>query len=103
MPKLLTKILTTMKVKVLKYELSDVIVPQIFEMTKGAFKMYVRSRFLNFDAPTPPLFVLVCFQAYPPPLPKVCSLWLELTLSPSICICVKFRDKKLIMSPSVFG
>ena len=67
MPKFLTKILTTMKVKVLKYELSDVIVPQIFEMTKGSFKMYVRSRFLNFDAPTPPLFVLVCFQAYPPP------------------------------------
>ena len=59
-----------MKVKVLKYELSDVIVPQIFEMTKGSFKMYVRSRFLNFDAPTPPLFVLVCFQAYPPPPPQ---------------------------------
>ena len=38
-----------------------------------------------------------------PLTPKVSSFWLELTLSPSISILVKFREKKLIMSTSIFG
>ena len=51
--------------------------------------------------PRLPLFALVCFRAPPPP--KVRSFWLELTLSPSISILVKFTEKKLIMSNSIFG
>ena len=45
----------------------------------------------SFDPPTPPA-----------PPPKVGSFWLELTLSPSISILVKFREKKLITSTSIF-
>ena len=68
----------------------------------GTFKKYVRSRFLSIDPP-PPLFVFVYFQAYTPPPPpfKVCLSWLERTLSPSISILVKFREKKLIMRTSI--
>ena len=40
----------------------------------------------------------------PPLLPlKIRSFWLELPLSPSISIIVKCREKKLIMSTSIFG
>ena len=51
-------------------------------------------------SPPPPLFVLVCFWAPPPPRPpsppsKVRSFWLELTLSLSVSVLAKFRDKKL--------
>ena len=65
---------------------------------KGTFKKYVRSRFPSFDPP-PPLFALFRFRAPPPP--KVHSFWLELTLSPSISILEKFREKKLITSTIV--
>ena len=37
-----------------------------------------------------------------PPPPKVRYFWLELTLSSSISILVKFREKKLIASTSIF-
>ena len=48
------------------------------------------------------LFALVHFRSPPPPLPpKVCLFWLELTLTHSISIIVKFREKKLIMSTRV--
>ena len=74
-----------------------------------AFKKYVRSRFLSF-APYPPFLPLFLFVQPPsPPLSpnktntKVHSFWLELTLSPSISILMKFREKKLIMSTSIFG
>ena len=63
---------------------------------KETFKKYVRSKFPRFDPSPSPLFALVCFRAPPPP--KVRSFWLELTLSPSISILVKFREKKLIMT-----
>ena len=62
----------------------------------------VRSlKILEFWTPATPLFALVCFRAPPPP--KLYSFWLELTLSPSICIPGKFREKKLIMSTSIFA
>ena len=65
---------------------------------QGTFKKYVHSRFSSFDPP-PPLFVLVLFRAPHRllPFPKVRSFWLELTLSPSVSILVKFREKKLIL------
>ena len=50
----------------------------------------------------PPLFALARFRASPHS-PKVLSFWLELPVSPSISILVKFREKKLIMSTSIFG
>ena len=46
----------------------------------------------EFDPLSPPLFALPRFR-----------FWLELTLSPSISILVKFRENKLIMSTSIFG
>ena len=50
------------------------------------------------------LYISTLPPRYPAPLPlKVRSFWLELTLSPSISIFVKFREKKLIMSTSIFG
>ena len=71
----------------------------------GIFKKYVRSRFPSFDPPPPPpsfsLIPLVCFRALS--TAKVRSFCLELTLSPSISIHVKCREKKLIMSTSIFG
>ena len=63
------------------------------DITWGAFKKYVCSRFLSFEPP-PPLFALARFQAHtttPSPLPNLRSFWLELTLFPSISIIVKFR------------
>ena len=61
------------------------------------------SRVLTTPPPCPsPLFALVHFRAPPPLLPpKVRLFWLELTLSHSISIIVKFKEKKLIMSTSV--
>ena len=50
----------------------------------------------------PPLFALFVFEHHTPPPPKVRSFFLELHLSPSISILVKFREKKL-MSISIFG
>ena len=52
--------------------------------------------------PPPPFFILVRFRGPPRPL-KVRSFCFELTLSPSISIPVKFWEKKLIMSTSIFG
>ena len=41
----------------------------------------------------------------PPSLPsfKLRSFWLELTFSPSIFMLVKFKEKKLMMTTSIFG
>ena len=47
------------------------------------------------QSPLSPLFALVRFRVPPPH--KVLSLWLELTLFPSLSILVKFREKKLIL------
>ena len=47
------------------------------DITWGTFKKYIRSRFPSFEPPSP----LLRFRA-----PKACSLWLELTLSPSISV-----------------
>ena len=63
----------------------------------------------EFDPPPPPPHPLVIvrpcsFSSIPPsPLLQVRSIWLELTLSPSISVLVKFREKKLIMSTGIFG
>ena len=70
-----------------------------FPYTLGTFKKYVRSRFPSFDPPLPPCLSLFVFE-HPS---KVRSFWLELTLSPSISLLVKFREKKLMMSTSIFG
>ena len=51
--------------------------------------------------PSPPLLVLVRFWAPPPPPPKLCSFWLELTLSFSISILVTFRENKFMTSTSI--
>ena len=70
-------------------------------LTAGTFKNYVRSRFPSFEPLPPPCLPLFVFKH---PLPhKVRSFWQELPLSPSIYILVKFREKKLIMSTSIFG
>ena len=68
----------------------------------GTFKKYVRSRFPSFDH-LPPFSPLLVFE-HPRP-PKVRSFRLELTLSLSIWISIllKYREKKLIMSTSIFG
>ena len=67
---------------------------------KGTFKKYVRSRFPNFDPQLlPPCLPLFIFE---PPPPKARSFCLELILSPSISILVKYREKKLIMSTNIF-
>ena len=66
---------------------------------KGTVKKYVRSRFPSFD-PSSPLVCPFSFSSTPPP-PKVRLFWLELTLSPSISILEKFREKKLIISTIV--
>ena len=70
-----------------------------FPYTLGTFKKYVRSGFPSFDPPLPPGSSLFVFEH----LPKVRSFWLELILSPSISLLVKFREKKLMMSTSIFG
>ena len=43
----------------------------------------------------PPCLSLFVFDTPPPSPPKVRSFWLELTLSPSIHILVKFREKEI--------
>ena len=43
-----------------------------------------------------PLFALVRFRKPTPPLSSS-YIWLELTLSPSISVLVKFREKKLVL------
>ena len=57
------------------------------------------SRVLTLPLP----LVRACSFSNTPPLPKVPSFWLELNLSPSISVLVKFREKKLIISTSIFG
>ena len=62
------------------------------DITWGTFKKYVYSRFPSFETPSP--LVHPCsFLSLPrsPFHPKVRSFWIELTLSPSISILVKFR------------
>ena len=59
----------------------------------GTFKKYVRSRFQSFVAPSP--LVRLCLFLSTSPPSKVRSFWLELTLSLSVFVLAKFRDKKL--------
>ena len=72
------------------------------ENAMGTFKKYVRSplvcpcSFLSTTHLPPP-------PQLHPPTSKVRSFWLELILSPSISLLVKFWKKKLIMSISIFG
>ena len=57
----------------------------------------------DFRVLTPlPLACPCSFSSTPPPPAKVRSFWLELIHSPSISILVKFREKKLIISTSIF-
>ena len=73
-------------------------------LKKETFKKYVPqdSQVLNPLPPCSPLFVFEHPKTSPTPsLPKVLSFWLELILSPSISILVKFRENKL--STSIFG
>ena len=66
------------------------------------FKKYVRSRYPSFEPCSPSCSSLFIFEPTPPPISlKVRSFWLELTLSPSISIFVKLRQRKL-MSTSIF-
>ena len=58
--------------------------------------------------PRSPHFVYPCSFSGTPlphssPYPKVRWLWLEITLSSSISLRVKFREKKLIMNTTIFG
>ena len=53
---------------------------------------------------TPSPLVCPCsFLGTPSPPCKVCLFWLKLTLSPSISLLIRFREKKLIVSASIFG
>ena len=68
----------------------------------GIFKKCVRWRFPSFEPnlsppPTPAIRIVrpCSFSSTPPH--KILSLWLELTLSPSVSILVKFREKKLML------
>ena len=61
---------------------------------RRTFKKYVRSRYPSFEPCSPSCSSLFIFVL-------VRSFWLELTLSPSISIFVKLRQKKL-MSTSIF-
>ena len=51
----------------------------------------------------PPPSLLVRLGLFPARPHKARSFFLELTISPSIAIFVKFREKKLIMSNRIFG
>ena len=79
--------------------------PKRIYLWKKTFKKYVRSRSPSFDPPFTPLVCPCLFSnnLHPLFLPKVRSFWLELTHSPSISILVKIREKKLILSTSIFG
>ena len=69
---------------------------------RRTFKKYVRSRYPSFEPCSPSCSSLFIFEPTPPPISlKVRSFWLELSLSPSISIFVKLRQKKL-MSTSIF-
>ena len=76
----------------------------IFEWTREHSKSTFAQNFRDL-APCLTLFVFEHphpLTTPPPPL-KVRSFCLDLTLSPSISILMKFREKKLIMSISIFG
>ena len=54
--------------------------------------------------PPNPCLLLFVFKHLPPPIsPKVHLIWLEITLSTSIFILVRFIEKKLLMITSIFG
>ena len=76
---------------------------KIRNLCKGTFKntFAQNSRILT-PPPCSPLFVFQHPSPFPLPL-KVRSFWLELTLSHSISILVKFREKKIIMCTSGLG
>ena len=71
----------------------------VWRHSKSAFVQ--DSRVLT-PSPVPPCSPLFVFKHHLPS-PKVRSFWLELPLSPSISMLGKFREKKLIMSTSIFG
>ena len=71
-------------------------------MAQGDIKEVRSLKIPEFRYPLPPCLSLFVFE-HPLTTPKVRSFWLEFTLSSSISIFVKFREKKLMMSNSIFG
>ena len=68
----------------------------------GTFKKYVRSRFPSFVTHTR-MHARARTHTHTHTHTQVHSLCLKLTLSPSVSIPVKCREKKEIMSTSIFG
>ena len=71
-----------------------------FVKSKGHSKSTFAQDSCVLTHPLPPCSLLFIFEHHHP-LPKVRLFWLEITLSPSISIRVKFREKKLMMSTSI--
>ena len=69
-------------------------------MAQGDIKEVRSLKIPEFRSPLPPCLSLFVFE-HPLTSPEVRSFWLELTLSPSISLLVKFREKKLLMSNSI--
>ena len=69
-------------------------------MAQGDIKEVRSLKIPEFRSPLPPCLSLFVFE-HPLTSSEVRSFWLELTLSPSISLLVKFREKKLMMSNSI--
>ena len=69
-------------------------------MAQGDIKEVRSLKIPEFRSPLPPCLSLFVFE-HPLTSPEVRSFWLELTLSPSISLLVKFGEKKLMMSNSI--
>ena len=67
----------------------------ILYVTSGDIQKVCSLKIPEFWPPSP-LFALVRFRAPTPPLSSS-YIWLELTLSPSISVLAKFREKKLVL------
>ena len=70
-------------------------------MAQGDIKEVRSLKIPEFRSPLPPCLSLFVFE-HPLTSPEVRSFWLELTLSPSISLLVKFREKKLLPGTSIF-
>ena len=71
-------------------------------MAQGDIKEVRSLKIPEFRSLLPPCLSLFVFE-HLLTSPEVRSFWLELTLSPSISLLVKFREKKLMMSNSIIN
>ena len=79
----------------------------LFRLKTGDIQKARSLKIPEFWSPPPPCSLsFVSDHHHLPPSPpsfKLRSFWLELTFSPSIFMLVKFKEKKLMMTTSIFG